>query len=412
MVSLCSESRLLRCCRLTLLSHQMVKQLIKDQLLLILRPKPSHFQVIVDVFCDLTPYQVKLHNALTSTSAAKKFASLLASSESIDEQSIPKVTMRSGSSALRWLSAVKRLCVHPALALPENHPDRPRLLEDSQASNKLACLRQLLWDCGIGLSDYIKSDGGGGGTGCNDDEEVEIGKSDGGDAVAPSSHNSPSLCCGKVLVFAQCKATLDVVEMCLLKPQLPSVHFVRLDGNATPTQRDRAVTSFQEDPSVTLLLITTRVGGLGLNLTAASAIIFLEHDWNPMADLQAMDRAHRLGQRHCLMVYRIIARESIEERIMALQSLKVKAAETIIKTENSSLCSMSTDEVINLLNTTYPSENTSWSKNRDAADSGGAVDIFVSPDWESSDYAYLDLENFVAMYEAETKGSDARVTRC
>ncbi len=352
---------------------------------------------------------MKLHNALTSTSAAKKFASLFASSESADDKVMPKAMMRSGSSALRWLSAVKRLCIHPALALPENHPDRPRLLEDSQASSKLACLRQLLWDCGVGLSDYIKA--GGGGMGCND-EELEIRKGDGGEVVAPSSDNSSSLCGGKVLVFAQCKATLDVVEMCLLKPQLPSVHFVRLDGNATPAQRDRAVTSFQEDPSVTLLLITTRVGGLGLNLTAASAIIFLEHDWNPMADLQAMDRAHRLGQRHCLVVYRIIARESIEGRIMALQSLKIKAAETIIKTDNSSLCSMNTNEVINLLNATYPGENGSWSKNRDTADSGGAVDIFASPDWESKDYAYLDLENFVTMFETETTGNDARVTQC
>ncbi len=357
----------------------------------------------MDIFCDLTPYQVKLHNALlASTSAAKEITACFASSESAGGKVIPKVMMRSGSSALRWLSAAQRLCVHPALVLPDNHPGRPRLLKDTQASSKLTCLRQLLWDCGIGLSDYVNA---GGSMGC-DDEEVGIGKGDGGE-VAPLFDNSPSLCHGKVLVFAQCKATLDVVEMCLLKPQLPSVHFVRLDGSMTPAQRDKAVTSFQEDPSVTLILITKRVGGVGLNLTAASAIIFLEHDWNPMTDLQAMDRAHRLGQRHCLMVYRIIARGSIEERIVALQSLKVKAAETIINTDNSSLCAMNTKEVINLLNATYPGEDGGSNKSKDAAESG-VVDIFASPDWESSDYAYLDLENFVSMFATETV-NDARV---
>ncbi len=340
---------------------------------------------------------MKLHNALTRTSVAKEIAARFASSESANGQMIPKVMMKSGSSALRWLSAVQRLCIHPALALPDNHPDRPRLLKDAHASSKLTCLRQLLWDCGIGLSDYVKA---GSSMGC-DNEEVRIGNEDDGGEVAPLFDNSPSLCHGKVLVFSQCKATLDVVEMCLLKPQLPSVHFVRLDGSMTPAQRDKAVTSFQEDPDVTLILITKRVGGVGLNLTAASAIIFLEHDWNPMTDLQAMDRAHRLGQRHCLMVYRIIARQSIEERIMALQSLKVKAAETIINTDNSSLCAMNTNEVINLLSATYPGEGGGSNKRKDAADSG-TVDIFASPDWESSDYDYLDMENFVSMFATET----------
>ncbi len=373
-------------------------QIREQQLLISHQYNLSLFQVIVDVFCDLTPYQVMLHNALASTNAAKEItATLVASSESAGDNVIPKAMMRSGSSALRWLSAMQRLCVHPALAVPDNHPDKQRLLKDPQASSKLTCLRQLLWDCGLGLSDYIKTGSSSSSSvGCNDDEEVGIEKGDGGEVVQLSG-NTSSLCGGKVLVFAQCKATLDVIEMCLLKPQLPSVQFVRLDGSMTPTQRDRAVKSFQEDPSVTLILITTRVGGLGLNLTAASAIIFLEHDWNPMADLQAMDRAHRLGQRHCLMVYRIIARKSIEERIMALQSLKVKTAETIINTDNSNLYAMNINEVINLLNVSSPGEDGGSKKNRDAVDSG-VFDIFASPDWESSDYAYLDLENFVNMF--------------
>ena len=76
--------------------------------------------------------------------------------------------------------------------------------------------------------------------------------------------------------------------------------------------RDR----FNNDPSIDLLLMTTHVGGLGLNLTGADTVIFVEHDWNPMKDLQAMDRAHRIGQRRVVNVYRLVTRGTLEEKIM------------------------------------------------------------------------------------------------
>lgn len=73
---------------------------------------------------------------------------------------------------------------------------------------------------------------------------------------------------------------------------------------------------FNNDPSIDVLLLTTQVGGLGLNLTGADTVIFVEHDWNPMKDLQAMDRAHRIGQRKVVNVYRLITRMTLEEKIM------------------------------------------------------------------------------------------------
>lgn len=73
---------------------------------------------------------------------------------------------------------------------------------------------------------------------------------------------------------------------------------------------------FNSDPSIDVLLLTTQVGGLGLNLTGADTVIFVEHDWNPMKDLQAMDRAHRIGQRKVVNVYRLITRSTLEEKIM------------------------------------------------------------------------------------------------
>eukprot|EP00957_Ditylum_brightwellii_P154435 11752262-Ditylum_brightwellii.AAC.1 len=100
---------------------------------------------------------------------------------------------------------------------------------------------------------------------------------------------------------------------------MPSVTFLRLDGSIEASQRFNIVRQFNSDPSIQVLLLTTSVGGLGLNLTSADTVIFLEHDWNPMKDLQAMDRAHRLGQTRTVNVYRLITKGTLEEKIMGLQ---------------------------------------------------------------------------------------------
>ena len=90
------------------------------------------------------------------------------------------------------------------------------------------------------------------------------------------------------------------------------------------------------------------MGGLGLNLTGADTVIFVEHDWNPMKDLQAMDRAHRIGQKKVVTVYRLITRGTLEEKIMGLQKFKLDTANTIISAENASLQSMATDQLLDL----------------------------------------------------------------
>jgi TATA-binding protein-associated factor len=86
----------------------------------------------------------------------------------------------------------------------------------------------------------------------------------------------------------------------------------------SPKERVQLVETFNQDSSVKVMIMTTAVGGLGLTLTGADVVIFLEHDWNPMRDLQAMDRAHRLGQTRTVNVYRLILRSTIEESIMNL----------------------------------------------------------------------------------------------
>ena len=101
---------------------------------------------------------------------------------------------------------------------------------------------------------------------------------------------------------------------------MENVSFLRLDSSMNATDRFNTVNLFNSDPSIDLLLLTTHIGGLGLNLTGADTVIFVEHDWNPSKDLQAMDRAHRIGQKKVVNVYRLITRNTIEEKIMKFVS--------------------------------------------------------------------------------------------
>ena len=91
------------------------------------------------------------------------------------------------------------------------------------------------------------------------------------------------------------------------------------------------VEKFNRDKTVLVFIMTTSVGGLGLTLTGADTVIFAEHDWNPMKDLQAIDRAHRIGQTRTVNVYRLILQNTIEERIMNLQRFKENLARSLIQ---------------------------------------------------------------------------------
>jgi SNF2 family DNA or RNA helicase len=121
----------------------------------------------------------------------------------------------------------------------------------------------------------------------------------------------------KALVFSQWTALLDRVEPHL---QAAGIDFVRLDG----ATRDRAgvVRRFQAEAGPPVLLISLRAGGLGLNLTAADHVFLLDPWWNPAVEDQAADRTHRLGQDRPVLVYHLVAEDTVEERILALQAHK------------------------------------------------------------------------------------------
>ena len=95
-----------------------------------------------------------------------------------------------------------------------------------------------------------------------------------------------------------------------------------MSSQQSSEERVNVAERFNTDSSIRILLLSTQVGSLGLNLTGADTVIFMEHDWNPFKDIQAIDRAHRIGQKRVVTVYRMITVDSIESKIMNLQSFK------------------------------------------------------------------------------------------
>jgi SNF2 family DNA or RNA helicase len=129
----------------------------------------------------------------------------------------------------------------------------------------------------------------------------------------------------KALVFSQWTGFLDLVEPALTAA---GIAFERLDGST----RDRAgvVARFQDDAGPPVMLVSLKAGGTGLNLTAADHVFLLDPWWNPAVEDQAADRAHRIGQERPVMVYRMVAKDTVEERIFALQEKKRALADVAL----------------------------------------------------------------------------------
>jgi len=255
---------------------------LKEEVLNDLPPK-----ILQNYYCDLSDLQKTLFEDF-----AKKERKTLAETAGSDDKEAKQHIFQ----ALQYM---RKLCNSPSLVLKESHKQYPAIqaqlarrgssIRDVVHAPKLTALRDLLQDCGIGV------DSSGGGELATATESV-------------SQH--------RALIFCQMKEMLDIVQNDVLRKLLPSVQFLRLDGSVEATKRQGIVNQFNTDPSYDVLLLTTSVGGLGLNLTGADTVIFVEHDWNPQKDIQAMDRAHRIGQKKVVNVYRLITRGTLEEKIL------------------------------------------------------------------------------------------------
>lgn len=249
---------------------------LKEEVLDDLPPK-----ILQNYYCDLSDLQKKLFDDF-----AKKEKKVLADNAGSDSKEAKQHIFQ----ALQYM---RKLCNSPSLVVKEDHKQYAAIqaslarqgsnLRDVTHAPKLTALRDLLVDCGIGT-----------------------------DPAENNNYVSPH----RALVFCQMKEMLDMVANDVLRKLLPSVQYLRLDGSVEATKRQSIVDQFNTDPSYDCLLLTTSVGGLGLNLTGADTVIFVEHDWNPQKDIQAMDRAHRIGQKKVVNVYRLVTRGTLEEKIL------------------------------------------------------------------------------------------------
>jgi len=124
-----------------------------------------------------------------------------------------------------------------------------------------------------------------------------------------------------------------------------------LSGSTAATERESEINKFMTDPDVNCFFISLKAGGVGLNLTAADYVFIIDPWWNPASEMQALSRAHRIGQDKKVMVYRFISSETIEEKIRNLQESKSKLAETFV-TSSSPLKDLNREELVKLLEAT------------------------------------------------------------
>ena len=148
----------------------------------------------------------------------------------------------------------------------------------------------------------------------------------------------------KLLIFSQFTSFLSIVRDHLDREDIT---YAYLDGQTT--DRQGCVERFQNDAACPVFLISLKAGGLGLNLTAAEYVFLLDPWWNPAVEAQAIDRTHRIGQTNQVFAYRLIARDTVEEKVMQLQQRKRTLADTILTAENSALSNLSRDDLEVLL---------------------------------------------------------------
>jgi SNF2 family DNA or RNA helicase len=146
----------------------------------------------------------------------------------------------------------------------------------------------------------------------------------------------------KVLVFSQFTGMLQLIAKSMESEGLP---FLYLDGSTKAENRQQLVQQFQTDEKVRVFLISLKAGGVGLTLTAADYVYLVDPWWNPAAEQQAIDRTHRIGQQNKVFAYKMICKDSVEEKILALQERKKMIADDLISEDTGFVKKLTEDDV-------------------------------------------------------------------
>jgi SWI/SNF-related matrix-associated actin-dependent regulator of chromatin subfamily A member 5 len=154
----------------------------------------------------------------------------------------------------------------------------------------------------------------------------------------------------RVLIFSQMSRVLDILEdYCVFRNH----KYCRIDGSTAHEDRIAAIDEYNKPGSEKFVfLLTTRAGGLGINLTSADIVVLFDSDWNPQADLQAMDRAHRIGQTKQVYVYRFITEQAIEEKVLERAAQKLRLDQLVIqqgRAQTAAKAAASKDELLNMI---------------------------------------------------------------
>ncbi|KAI8992022.1 SNF2 family N-terminal domain-containing protein [Mycotypha africana] len=163
----------------------------------------------------------------------------------------------------------------------------------------------------------------------------------------------------KVLIFSQFTTMLNILEMCL---NTMGTSYVRLDGSTNVMERQALIDQFNNSKDIDVFLLSTKAGGFGINLTSANIVILYDLDFNPQNDKQAEDRAHRVGQTKDVTIYKLIAKDSIEEHILSMANLKLRLDKNISAKEDEAMDEFDDENqkrsLVSIIKDTFKSANT------------------------------------------------------
>ena len=199
----------------------------------------------------------------------------------------------------------------------------------------------------------------------------------------------------RVLIFSQMSRVLDILEdYCVFREH----KYCRIDGSTAHEDRIAGIDEYNKPGSEKFVfLLTTRAGGLGINLTSADIVILFDSDWNPQADLQAMDRAHRIGQTKQVVVFRFVTEHAIEEKVLERAAQKLRLDQLVIqqgRAQQAAKAAANKDELVSMIqhgaNTVFESK--------------GATGVLAS----KSDLSEDDIDSILQKGEERTKELNAR----